>query len=137
MRRRQPGLSPWATIEILVRLAPVLSALGDRPAAIALAQEARLLLASAPDGADAQLARLDGLDRQLAGPPPGSPGGSLTERELAVLWLLSSELSLREIGEELSLSRNTIKTHAKAIYRKLEVSSRQEAIARGRDLGLL
>ena len=55
MRRSQPGLSPWATVEILVRLAPVLSTLGDRPAAIALAQEARLLLAPAPDGADAQL----------------------------------------------------------------------------------
>ena len=138
MRRSQPGLSPWATVEILVRLAPVLSALGDRPAAIALAQEARLLLASAPDGADAQLARVDRLERQLAGPPPGMPsGGSLTERELAVLWLLRGTLSLREIGQELSLSQNTIKSHAKAIYRKLGVSSRQDAVARGRDPGLL
>jgi LuxR family transcriptional regulator, maltose regulon positive regulatory protein len=138
MRRSQPGLSPWATVEILVRLAPVLSALGDRPAAIALAQEARLLLASAPDGADAQLARLDRLDRQLAGPPPGMPpGGSLTERELAVLWLLRGTMSLREIGQELSLSQNTVKSHAKAIYRKLGVSSRQDAVARGRDAGFL
>jgi LuxR family transcriptional regulator, maltose regulon positive regulatory protein len=138
MRRSQPGLSPWATVEILVRLAPVLSALGDRPEAVALAHEARLLLASAPDGADAQLARLDRLERRLAGPPPGMPpGDSLTERELAVLRLLRGTLPLREIGQELNLSQNTIKTHAKAIYRKLGVSSRQDAIARGRDAGLL
>ena len=50
-------------------------------------------------------------------------GAPLTEREAAVLRLLRGSLSLREIGQELYLSQNTIKTHTQAIYRKLGVSS--------------
>ncbi len=136
--RSLPAASPWPTLEILVRLAPVLSVLGDRPGATALTDQARLLLASAPDGADAQFARLDQLERQLAGPPPGSRSrGPLTEREVNVLRLLRGTLSVREIGEQLCLSQNTIKTHVSAIYRKLGVSSRQDAIAQGQDIGIL
>ncbi len=54
-----------------------------------------------------------------------------------MLRLLRSTLSLREIGQQLYLSPNTVKTHAKAIYRKLDVSTRHDAIARGRDIGIL
>ncbi len=61
----------------------------------------------------------------------------LTEREVAVLRLLQGTLSLREIGQELHLSANTIKTHAQAIYRKLGVSTRHDAVARGREVGRL
>jgi LuxR family maltose regulon positive regulatory protein len=61
----------------------------------------------------------------------------LTEREQAVLELLRSGLSSREIGEELDISRDTVKTHTKHIYQKLGVSSRRKAVARGRELGLL
>jgi LuxR family transcriptional regulator, maltose regulon positive regulatory protein len=53
----------------------------------------------------------------------------LTERETEVLRLLHGSLPAREIGVELGLSRNTIKTHVKAIYRKLGVSTRAAAIA--------
>ncbi len=138
IRRSLPAASPWPTLEILVRLAPVLSALGDRPGATGLADQARLLLASAPDGADAQFARLDQLERQLAGPLPGLRSrGPLTEREVTVLRLLRGTLSVREIGEQLCLSQNTIKTHVSAIYRKLGVSTRQDAIAQGQDTGIL
>ncbi len=138
IRRSHSGGSPWPTLEILVRLAPVLSALGDRPGATALADEARLLLVSAPDGADAQLARLDQLERQFAGPPRALRSrGPLTEREVTVLRLLRGTLSVREIGEQLCVSQNTIKTHVSAIYRKLGVSSRQDAVARGHDIGTL
>ena len=51
--------------------------------------------------------------------------------------MLRSTLSLREIGQQLYLSPNTVKTHAKAIYRKLDVSTRDDAIARGHDIGIL
>ncbi|HTZ27215.1 MAG TPA: LuxR C-terminal-related transcriptional regulator, partial [Streptosporangiaceae bacterium] len=51
--------------------------------------------------------------------------------------LLSSRLSLREIGNELYVSVNTIKTHTRNVYAKLRVSSRQQAVARARELGLL
>jgi LuxR family transcriptional regulator, maltose regulon positive regulatory protein len=60
-------------------------------------------------------------------------GEALTERERDVLRFLPSRLTLREIAQELYISPNTLKFHLKVIYRKLGVSSRQEAaeIARG------
>jgi LuxR family transcriptional regulator, maltose regulon positive regulatory protein len=47
----------------------------------------------------------------------------LTDRETAVLKLLGTDLRQREIGGDLYLSFNTVKSHARAIYRKLGVSS--------------
>jgi LuxR family transcriptional regulator, maltose regulon positive regulatory protein len=61
----------------------------------------------------------------------------LTEREETVLRYLSGTLSLREIGEALFVSQNTVKTHTRAIYRKLGTSSRHGAVRRGRELGIL
>jgi LuxR family maltose regulon positive regulatory protein len=60
-----------------------------------------------------------------------------TDAELAVLQLLPAELSQREIGAELYLSMNTVKTHVRELYRKLGVRSRPEAVARAVALGLL
>lgn len=60
-----------------------------------------------------------------------------SEAEMAVLRLLASELSARQIAEELFLSHNTVRSHARSIYRKLGVSSRADAIARAGALGLL
>jgi LuxR family maltose regulon positive regulatory protein len=61
----------------------------------------------------------------------------LTDRELAVLRYLPSGLSQREIAAELYVSLNTVKTHCKAIYRKLGVDGRTPAVQAARDLGLL
>lgn len=61
----------------------------------------------------------------------------LTPREEVVLQLLNSRLSLREISQELYVSLNTIKSHTRAIYRKLNASTRLEAVQRGRDLTIL
>jgi LuxR family maltose regulon positive regulatory protein len=61
----------------------------------------------------------------------------LSERELVVLRALTGPLSEREIGRELYLSHNTIHSHTRSIYRKLSVSSRNQAIRRGRELGIL
>jgi LuxR family maltose regulon positive regulatory protein len=60
-----------------------------------------------------------------------------TEAELAVLRLLAGELSTREIGARLFLSQNTIRSHRRALYRKLRVHSRADAVARATALGLL
>jgi ATP/maltotriose-dependent transcriptional regulator MalT len=60
-----------------------------------------------------------------------------SQAELAVLRLLTSDLSTREIGERLCLSANTIRTHTRALYRKLGVHSRTDAIARAATRSLL
>ncbi len=62
---------------------------------------------------------------------------ALSERELSVLRYLPSRLSNREIGDELYVSLNTVKSHLKTIYRKLDVERRDEAVRRARQLGLL
>jgi LuxR family maltose regulon positive regulatory protein len=61
----------------------------------------------------------------------------LTERELQVLRCLGGTLSQREIARELFISHNTIKGYVKNIYRKLGVSSRQDALVAARELDLL
>ena len=95
------------------------------------------MLAALPDGAQAQRTRLAELDRRIAGRPrlvwAAEP---LTTREVAVLRLLGGTLSLREIGQELFVSSNTIKTHTQAIYRKLGVSTRRDAVQQGRHQGI-
>ena len=61
----------------------------------------------------------------------------LTDREAAVLRLLDSDLSRREIGEALYVSVDTVKTHVRGIYRKLGVSTRQEAVERAHEVRVL
>jgi LuxR family maltose regulon positive regulatory protein len=135
LRRRVPGVSPWPTLEGLLQLAEVLLGLGDRVAADLL-DEAQELLASLPDGAEAQLARVKRLGQELAGRSGGPSLEPLTEREVTVLRLLRGTLSLREIGHELHLSPNTIKTHTRLIYRKLGVSTRRQAVEQGHRAGI-
>ncbi len=57
--------------------------------------------------------------------------------ELAVLRCLAAGLSRREIGAQLYISLNTVKTHIRELYRKLGATSRSEAVARAEALGLL
>jgi LuxR family transcriptional regulator, maltose regulon positive regulatory protein len=129
IRRRIPGITPWFTVEILLRLAPVLLDTGERSRAVTLLSEVRLLLDSSPDGAGAQFARLGRVERRLAGEPREVPViEPLTDREATVLRLLGGSLSLREIAQELDRSQNTVKTQTRAIYRKLGVSTRRDAI---------
>jgi len=77
----------------------------------------------------------------LAAPTSGIDQGSLpyplTERELEVLQLLAAGLSNRAITEELVVALGTVKAHTAAIYRKLDVNSRTQAVARARELGLI
>ncbi len=70
-------------------------------------------------------------------PAAGRLPEALTGREQDVLRLLAAGLSNAEIGRELFLSVNTIKTHLRGVYGKLGVTSRVQAVSRARELGLL
>jgi LuxR family maltose regulon positive regulatory protein len=93
----------------------------------------------AHDGRVAKLAAE--VQRELDQGRGRASGGELldlpTHAELAVLGLLASELSVRQIGERLFLSPNTVRSHTRSIYRKLGVNSRADAVARAETLGLL
>jgi len=81
----------------------------------------------------------ESLRAQLAnerGPSPAE-ASALTAAELRLLPLLATHLTFRAIGREVFLSRNTIKTQASSIYRKLGASTRSQAVAQARTLGLL
>ncbi len=136
LRHKVPGISPWPTLEGLLLLAEVRLELGDRTAT-ELLDEAEDVLTALPDGADAQMERLRRLRHGLMALFPVSLLEPLTEREATVLRLLRGTLSLREIGQELHLSPNTIKTHTRVIYRKLGAGNRRQAIERGRRMGIL
>lgn len=65
-------------------------------------------------------------------------GVALTEREAETLHRLpDGSMSLKDIARDLDITRNTVKTHLKALYQKLGVHCRSEAIHRARELGLL
>ena len=61
----------------------------------------------------------------------------LSERELEVLQLLSTSLSNPEIADRLFIAPSTVRSHVKNIYGKLDVHKRWDAVARGRELGLI
>src|SRR5215216_1655998 len=76
-------------------------------------------------------------DAPLALPPPVALAAPLTEREQAVLGFLDSNLSTRQIADELYVSVNTVRSQVRSIYRKLDVSRRGDAVHRARRLRLL
>ena len=135
LSRRGAGILERAAAA--VAHARVLAALGRREAARARLAHAEELLSGCADAgilarAVTQAGHAPGLAPARAA---RGRGGELSDRELAVLRMLHSELSLREIGSELFLSLNTIKTHTRNIYLKLGASGRDEAVARGTRAG--
>ena len=72
-----------------------------------------------------------------SGQPPASLTDPLSERELQVLRLLDSELSGPQIARVLFVSHNTLRTHTKHIFSKLQVTTRRAAVARARERGLM
>ena len=105
------------------------------------------LLVLAPDLTDLLEARADelgphqGLALELVDRARTSPAPAyvepLTERETSVLCHLPTLMSNHEIADVMHVSVNTVKTHLKSLYRKLGVTSRREAVLRGRSLELL
>jgi LuxR family transcriptional regulator, maltose regulon positive regulatory protein len=128
---------PHRSVQTLTEMARVYLGLDDVAGARAALRQADEVVRQRPNlgvlpGQVAGLkAALDGLGLGRLG------ASSLTAAELRLLPLLSTHLSLLEIGERLYLSRNTVKSQAVSIYRKLGVSSRSQAMQRVRELGLL
>jgi LuxR family transcriptional regulator, maltose regulon positive regulatory protein len=122
----------------LLLLAPVRRGRGDLAGARELTEQARDLIEQFTDSGI--LPRLLAQTERALTPAPRRPveaAAPLTERELVVLGLLPTQLSTREIGRELSVSVTTIRSQVQAIYRKLQASTRSEAVANARELGLL
>ncbi len=127
---------PVVSVQALLEMACSYMTLADPGGAAAVLAQANDILQQRPDlGVLPQLAA--GLGSKLATIKAGAAGASsLTAAELRLLPLLSTHLSFREIGERLFVSSHTVKTQAYSAYRKLGVSSRSEAVARARELGL-
>ncbi len=138
VERARRGSGPVYTAWPLLHLVGLRTAAGERDEARAGLEEARIELASARDSG-IMADRLTEAEVLLAAAPPPGPvaGEPLSDRELAVLHLLATALTQREIGRELYLSLNTVKTHARNIFRKLGASSREDAVSRARERGLL
>jgi ATP/maltotriose-dependent transcriptional regulator MalT len=122
----------------LLLLAPVRRARGDLAGARAMVEQARELIEQFAD--PGMLPELLEQTEQTLRTAPGrrvEAAAPLTERELAVLRLLPTRLSNREIGRELYVSVNTVRSHVHAIYRKLGVATRAKAVTHARELGLL
>jgi DNA-binding NarL/FixJ family response regulator len=81
--------------------------------------------------------RLVGLGKTVFEPHDHQGAMGLSERERAVLELMASGATNPEIGEALHLSKHTVKEHSSAVYRKLGVRNRTEAVQRAQRLGLL
>jgi LuxR family transcriptional regulator, maltose regulon positive regulatory protein len=130
--------APHLAVQARIELTRVHLALGDIAGARTLMQEIDDMLRRRPDlgtlvgEAGALRARLS------AEHAPNLPGSSsLTAAELRLLPLLATHLSFPEIGAELFLSPHTVKSQAMSLYRKLGATSRSQAVARSRELGLL
>ena len=129
LRRRQPEQGPWGVLHHLLGTARVAVAAGRLAQAQELADAAAERMARFPDGMGPMTSRLEAVQGALRARLGDSElGDPLTGRELDVLRLLQGSLSLHDIGRELFLSTNTVKTHTNAIYRKLGAHSRAEAV---------
>jgi LuxR family transcriptional regulator, maltose regulon positive regulatory protein len=139
-QRVRPGLTyalPHVAVQTRLELARAYLAMADAGGAETMLRELAELLRRRPD-LGALPAQAEELRSRLQTMHVQAPGAStLTEAELRVLPYLATHLSFREISERLFLSRHTIKSHAMAIYRKLSVTSRTDAVDRAGALGLL
>jgi LuxR family maltose regulon positive regulatory protein len=135
-----PQMARWPImcLQSLLVLASVRAAQGHVRAAYSLIEEARAAIRACkhPGILPALLSKTE---RGLQRVPRRETGlrDELSEGEIRILRLLAGDLTQREIGRELYLSMNTIKTHTRSIYSKLDVASREEAVLRARTLGLI
>jgi LuxR family maltose regulon positive regulatory protein len=130
---RDRRVPPYLTLLVDVVLGEILVERGDLGAATRWMHAGFDHLASYPDAGvlGQRLLRLrEVLDRRRLIEP-------LTGAEHRVLELLPTQLTLKEIAARLDVAPETVRTHVRAIYRKLDAHVRSEAVARAQDLGVL
>jgi len=139
-QRLRPTLThalSWFAVQAQLELAKAHLALSDARGAATLLQEANDILRRRPK-LGTLVAEAEDLRARISRAKQSSGWPStLTEAELRLLPLLTTHLTFREIAERLFVSRNTVKTQAISAYRKLDASSRSEAIERATELGLV
>jgi LuxR family maltose regulon positive regulatory protein len=140
-RRLRPLLTSalaYLAVQARIELARVHLALSDPAGAWTLMREVDELLRYRP-GLGNLVGEAEAFRARLSEEhDPGVPGVSaLTTAELRLLPMLASHLSFPQIAAQLFLSPHTVKSEAISTYRKLKVSSRAQAVARSRELGLL
>jgi LuxR family maltose regulon positive regulatory protein len=137
LRPQMTHAVPFYAVQTRLELVRAYIALTDVAGARSVLREVDVLLRRQPDlgilrdDADELRSQLQTMRADVIG------ASSLTAAELRLLPMLATHHSFREIGERLHLSPHTVKTQAIAIYRKLGVSSRSQAIQHAQDLGLL
>jgi LuxR family transcriptional regulator, maltose regulon positive regulatory protein len=138
MRHELTYALPHFAVQARIGLARACIALTDLAGARTLIREIDELLRHQP-GLGTLVGEAEALRAQLSKlRGPEAPGASaLTAAELRLLPMLATHLSFPQIAEQMSLSRHTVKAQATSIYRKLGASSRDEAVMRARELGLL
>jgi LuxR family maltose regulon positive regulatory protein len=137
LRPRLTHTLPHLSAQARLELSRAYLALADAGGARTMLREADALLRRRPELGTLP-AQVEEVRGSLAAIHARAPGAStLTMAELRLIPFLSTHLSFREIGERLHVSPHTVKSQAMAVYRKLSVSSRSEAVERSRELGLL
>ena len=139
-QRLRPRLTyalPYLAVQTRLELASAYLTIADAGGARTMLREIDALLRRQPDlgTLSAQVEELRSSLKTMRAEAPGA--STLTTAELRVIPYLATHLSFREIGERMFISHHTVKSHAMAIYRKLNVTSRNSAVERARELGLL
>jgi len=145
-QRLRPTLTyaqPHFAVQVRIELTRAYLALADMAGARTLMREIEEVLRHRP-GLGTLVGEAQGLRARLSAERASDTRGadtrgasSLTAAELRVLPMLTTHMTAPEIAAELYLSLHTVKSHQLSLYRKLGVSSRSQAVARARELGLL
>jgi LuxR family transcriptional regulator, maltose regulon positive regulatory protein len=137
LRAQLTHATPWLSVQVRLQVAYAYLALADSAGARTVLREIERIIRWRPD-LGVLRTQVDQLKRKLEQVPMVGPGSStLTPAELRLLPLLPTHLTFGEIAERRDVSQHTVKTQAMSVYRKLGVSSRAQAIAQARALGLL
>ena len=134
---RLDDFAPWYQAETVLVLARAALRLGHPSEARTLTADAERFVRETPDSPVLRDWIEESRAQLGAVAQSAEKAWTLTSAELRVLRLLPTHLSFPAIANSLYVSPNTVKTHVRAVYRKLDASSRAEAVALALDAGLL